>query len=227
MTHRHPHHHGHESAHHAEDHSHDHGHDPLGNPDDLAAYLERLEGADRAEWQQPDAVIAAMGLREGDRVCEVGPGPGYFTTRLARAVGPKGKVYAIEAEPKILEVLRARLDSAHVTNVEPILAGDGATLPPEPVDRVLVVNTFHHFPHGADYLRALAGKLTKRGEIVVVDFHDGDIPIGPPADHRVSREAFLAAAESAGLKVVREERFLAYQYFIVLSGAQGPTDQAR
>jgi SAM-dependent methyltransferase len=88
------------------------------------------------------------------------------------------------------------------------------------VDVVLVVNTFHHFPDGAGYLRALSGRLRPGGRIVIVDFHAGELPVGPPPDHKVSREQFLAAAAAAGLSVKEEQTFLPYQYFVALQPAR-------
>ncbi len=216
---------GHDGRHghhgHGEGHGHHRpGHDHLGNPEDLAAYLARLEGPDRVEWQKPDEVVARLGLRPGDVACDVGVGPGYFALRLARAVGPQGRVHAIDAEPRMIALLGERAREAGLGNVRPLLATDGAGLPPEPVDVVLVVNTFHHFPDGVGYLRALASRLKPGGRIVNVDFHAGELPVGPPPEHKVSREAFVELARSAGLEVAREESFLPYQYFVVLRPSQ-------
>jgi ubiquinone/menaquinone biosynthesis C-methylase UbiE len=202
---------------HGHGHDHDHARDHLGNPEDLAAYLEKLEGADRVDWQRPDAVVEALRVRRGDVVCDVGAGPGYFALRLAKAVGPEGRVYAIDAEPRMLELLRQRMAEAGLDNVHPLLADDGAVLPPEPCSRILIVNAFHHFPRGADYLRALGQKLLPGGTLVNIDFHGGELPVGPPADHKVPREDFVRAATEAGLRVVAEETFLPYQYFIALA----------
>jgi ubiquinone/menaquinone biosynthesis C-methylase UbiE len=216
--HEHGHGHGHHGHHgHAGGgHAHDGGRDALGNPEDLSAYLERLEGPERAAWQRPDEVVDALGLSPGDVVCDVGAGSGYFTLRLARAVGPTGKVFAIDAEPRILDVLRARLAEAALENVVPILAADGAGLPPAPVDRVLLVNAFHHLSDRVQYLRALAGCLRPGGRIVNVDFQGGELPVGPPPELKVSREAFLAAASEAGLRLVEERALLPYQYFLAV-----------
>jgi cyclopropane fatty-acyl-phospholipid synthase-like methyltransferase len=181
--------------------------------------LERLESADRAEWQKPEEVIAALALTPGDRVCDVGAGPGYFTLRLARAVGPTGKVYAIEAEPWMVDVLRGRVAEAGLANVTPVLATDALGLPPEPVDRVLIVNAYHHFESGVAYLRALAGCLRPGGTIVNVDFDasaEGEPSIGPPPELRISRERFLEAATAAGLGLAEERTFLPYQYYLSL-----------
>jgi SAM-dependent methyltransferase len=117
----------------------------------------------------------------------------------------------------MIALLEQRARDAGVENVRPLLAADGAALPPEPCDVILVVNTFHHFPDGAGYLRALAGRLRPGGRIANVDFHEGELPVGPPPDHKVAREDFVAAAARAGLAVVREETFLPYQYFFVLA----------
>lgn len=188
-----------------------------GNPEDLEGYLARLEGPDRAAWQKPDEVVAALGLRPGDVAGEVGAGPGYFTLRLARAVGPEGRVHAIEVEPRMVEVLRARLAAAGLCNVQPLLAPAGDGLPPEPCRAILVVNTYHHFRDGAAYLHALAGRLAPGGRLVNVDFLPGPLPVGPGPEHKVSREDFLAAAARAGLALVEERELLPYQYFLALA----------
>lgn len=197
-------------------HGHGHHHDPFADPAALQAWLEKLEGPERAEWQRPDDVVAALKLSPGSVVCEVGAGPGYFTLRLARAVGATGRVHAIELEPRVLEILRHRLREAHVRNVHPLLSTNGLGLPPEPVDRVLIVNTFHHFEQGVAYLRALRGNLRPGGTIVNVDFQAGELPFGPPPEMRISREAFLELAAEAGLSLVEEHEFLPYQYFVAL-----------
>jgi SAM-dependent methyltransferase len=213
---------GHGGHGHGQGHGQGHGRDRHGNPEDLETYLARLEDPERAGWQKPDEVVAALGLREGDVACDLGVGPGVFALRLARAVGPRGRVHAIDVEPRMIEILGRRAREAGVTNVHPILAAEGEpALPPEPCDVVLVVNTFHHFGDGPDTLRRLAGKLRPGGRIAVVDFHEWELPVGPPPDHKISRADFLAAAAAGGLEVVREEAFLPYQYFVLLRPAAG------
>ncbi len=202
---------------HAGGHGGGHGHGHHGNPEDLDAYLAKLEGPDRAAWQKPDEVVRALRLRRGDVVCDAGAGPGYFALRLARAVGPRGRVYALDVEPRMIAELERRLDAARAANVRPILVREGdAPLPPRPCDLVLVVDTFHHFPDGPATLRALARRLRPGGRIVNVDFHRREMPVGPPLEHKVAREDFVAAAREAGLAVVEEHDFLPYQYFLVL-----------
>ena len=188
-----------------------------GNPDDLTEYIARLEDPARDAWQKPDEVVKALALEPGQTVCEIGPGPGYFTRRLARAVGPKGVVFAVEVEARLLDVLRERLTKAAISNVVPVLgAPSDPFVPKKSCDVILVVDTFHHFSDSTAYLARLAASLKAGGRIVNIDFHKRELPVGPPPDRKVSREAFLASAKAAGLKLVDEKSLLAYQYFIVL-----------
>lgn len=188
-----------------------------GNPADLDSYIARLEDPGRGAWQKPDEVVANLGLKAGDTACDVGAGPGYFTLRLARAVGPEGRVLAVDVETKMVETLRERLAAAKLTNVTPILSlPDDSLLPARACDVVLVVDTYHHFPSGLDYLRRLARTLKPGGRIVNVDYHKRETPVGPPLSHRVAREDFLEVAGRAGLVLVEEKTLLPYQYFLVL-----------
>ena len=175
-----------------------HHRDRHGNPEDLDAYIAKLTSPDRDAWQRPDEVVAALGVEVGQSVADIGAGPGYFTLRLARAVGAQGRVFAVEVEADLIGLLRQRIDEAGLGNVAAILARDAdALLPAASCDRILVVDTFHHFPDG-------------------VDFHRRETPVGPPLEHRVAREDFLAAADGAGLAVVEEKTFLPYQYFVLM-----------
>jgi ubiquinone/menaquinone biosynthesis C-methylase UbiE len=178
--------------------------------------IARQEAPDRARWQKPDAIIRTLKLRRGQIVADVGAGPGYFTRRLARAVGPSGHVYAVDPELPVLEVLRDRLTAAGVHNVTPVLGrGDDPSLPARRCDLVLIVDTYHHFDDGPAFLRRATGSLKPGGRLVNIDFAKRETPVGPPVEHRVAREDFLRDARRAGLALVAEHRFLPYQYFLV------------
>ena len=198
-----------------------HGHrhrDRFRNPDDLAAYVAKMESPDRAEWQKPDEVVRALRLREGDTVAEVGAGIGYFVLRMARAVGPRGRVFAVDVEPRILEQLRERIEKEQVTNVTPVLGLGGDPLLPEAsVAVVLMVGTFHHFHDGVEALRRIARALKPGGRIVNIDYRPDELPVGPPVPEKISREDFIALAQRAGFAVAAEHDFLPYQYFIELT----------
>lgn len=188
-----------------------------GNPEDVDAYVAKMEDPSRAEWQKPDQVLRALELRPGEFACDIGAGPGYFTVPLARAVGDKGHVYAVDVDPRILEALRKRLRGAGLRNVTPVLAiDDDPLLPARACDLILIVDTYHHLPGGPAYLRRLVRALRPGGRIVNIDFHERELPVGPPPEHKLTREEFLAQAEAAGLAPVAEHGFLPYQYFVVL-----------
>ena len=80
-----------------------------GNPSNLDEYIAELSSPARDAWQKPDQVVGALGLKAGETACDIGSGPGYFTLRLARAVGPSGLVYAIDVESRMLQALRERI----------------------------------------------------------------------------------------------------------------------
>ena len=193
-----------------------------GNPADLRAFIRRQTDPGRARWQKPDAVVRALALRRGQVVADIGAGPGFFTLRLARVVGPAGLVYAVDPEPAVLDVLRERLGRSRVRNVTPVLArADDPMLPAGRCDLALVVNSYHHVPHGPAFLRRLTQALTRGGRIVNIDFAMRDTPVGPPVEHRIARERFLQEAARAGLDLVAEHLFLPYQYFLVLRPRRG------
>ena len=194
------------------------GRDRFKNPKDLDGYIAAQEAPDRAAWQKPDQVLDALNLAAGQTVCDIGDGPGYFALRAARRVGPQGRVFAVDVEPRMLDALRVRLEKAAVRNVTPVLAlADDPLLPARSCDLVLLIDTYHHLPDRAQYLTRLAGLLRPGGRLVNIDWHKQKTAIGPEMDHRVSRQDFLAEAAKAGLRVVAEPKFLPNQYFIILT----------
>ncbi|HEX4932958.1 MAG TPA: class I SAM-dependent methyltransferase, partial [Gemmatimonadaceae bacterium] len=198
--------------------AHEHGghkqHGKHGNPEDLKDYVARMENPERAEWQKPDEVIAALKVKPDDVVCDIGGGPGYFSLRFAKQAR---HVYAVDVEPRMLEALRERIRERGATNVTPVFALEADPLIPRAgCDLIVVVDTYHHFPDGVAYLRRLAESLKPGGRLVNIDFHKRELPVGPKIDHLIAREAFIADAEKAGLKVTAEETFLPYQYFLVM-----------
>ena len=183
---------------------------------DLAAALRRQLNPRRARWQKPGAVVRALGLRRGQVVAEIGAGPGYFTPRLARAVGPSGHVYAVDPEAAVLEVLCRRLARTRLRNVTPVLGrDDDALLPSGRCDLAVLINVYHHVHEGAAFLRRLVPTLTRDARVVNIDWAEQS-EWGPPARRRVPRVRFLRDARRAGLRLIAEHRFLPHQYFFVL-----------
>jgi ubiquinone/menaquinone biosynthesis C-methylase UbiE len=123
-------------------------------------------GRDRE--QQPDRVVASLGLRPGQRVADLGSGSGYFTFRLADAVAPGGVVYAVDTDPDMLAMVdeRAQRDGTSVTTLES--DGDALSLP-EPVDLIFLSHSFHHLPGTGAYLGAARDQLKQDGRVAIVE----------------------------------------------------------
>jgi ubiquinone/menaquinone biosynthesis C-methylase UbiE len=192
-----------------------------GNPSDVARMVRRQLQRGRVRWQKPELVLRTLGVRNGHVVADVGAGPGFWTIPLARRVGRRGHVFAVDPEPAVLDVLRRRLAKARVQNVTPVLNDDRRPMLPDGAcDLALIINVYHHFAAPAAFLRQIARCLKRRGRLVNIDWADRDTPKGPPAHRRIAPAVFLRHARRAGLEVVAEHHFLPFQYFLVLRRAR-------
>jgi ubiquinone/menaquinone biosynthesis C-methylase UbiE len=189
---------------------------------DSAAFIKLLEDPARDAYQKPHEVLSALAIREGERIADIGAGSGYFALRFSKHVGTSGRVFAVDISPEMVLHLNRRIRDAGITNVQTILASaDDPLLPPASVDRVFVADTWHHIADPARYLSALAKILKPGGEIVVIDFHKKEMPVGPPAEMRLSREQVVSQFEQHGFRLAREHTFLPYQYFLIFAQAPG------
>jgi predicted methyltransferase len=189
-------------------------------PSELRGALRRQLNPRRASWQKPSLLVRALGLRRGQIVAEVGSGPGYFTPRLARAVGPRGHVYAVDPEAAVLDVLRRRLSRAGVRNVTPVLSrDDDPLLPRGRCDAAVLINAYHHMHGRVAFLRRLVAELPRHARVVNIDWNE-DSEFGPPPRRRVPRARFLRDARRAGLRLVADRSVLPHQYFLELRRAR-------
>lgn len=192
-------------------------HEAHGLHRDPAAYIAALEDPERDAYQKPDDVMAALAVREGEIIADVGAGSGYFTMRLARHVGAGGRVYAVDVNPDMIRHLHARIRDAGLLNVSPILAPPDDPLLPQRVDRFLIVNVWHHVEDRAGYLAKMKSLLEPGGQVIMIDFHKRDLPVGPPVAMKVARDDLVGQMTSNGFRLEREHTFLPYQYFLVFS----------
>jgi SAM-dependent methyltransferase len=155
-------------------------------PPDVERYIEMLEREERIRYLQPDRVIEALRLPPDAIVADLGSGPGVFALRLARAC-PEGVVYAVDVEPRQLDVLRARMAEWEVRNIVPVLASyDDPHLPPGRVDLILISDTYHHLSDRVEYMRRIQRYLAPGGRLAIVEYRAGDLPVGPPAHHKLA-----------------------------------------
>lgn len=176
------------------------------------------EGFGRDGWQKPEQVIEALRIQPGNYVADLGAGSGYFTFRLSAAVGPTGKVYAVDVDPGILEYLKKKIRDEGYANVGVIQAEyHDPKLPEAGVDMIFVCNTYHHIEKRADYFKRAKRYLRKGGRVAIIDFNGVGwlewlfVPVVPK--DMVQREM-----QAAGYRLEREHDFLPRQYFLVFAG---------
>ena len=175
----------------------------------------------RDAWQKPKELVAALGLRRGNVVADLGAGTGYLSRRLAAAVGADGTVLAVETEPNLVVHLRERAEREKTGNVVPILgSASDPRLPAGLVDLILIVDTYHHFDDRRTYLPALRRFLRPGGRVAIVDWHKRELPVGPAMDHKLAREQVLDEMQASGFTLAAEHTMLPYQYFLVFAQAE-------
>ncbi len=144
-----------------------------------APWLEREE---RETEEAPQRLVEALGLKSGDRVGDVGAGSGYLTWRMARAVGPTGRVYANDIQPEMIAILRTNLQVRGITNVVPVLGtATDPRLPANALDLILLVDVYHECDHPWEMTRRMTDALKPGGRLVFVEYRGEErwIPIKP------------------------------------------------
>ena len=165
-------------------------------PTTLKRWAYEDPGRDR--WQQPERVMEALDLQPGAVVADVGAGGGYFTFRLAEAVGPGGKVLAVDVDRGLLDYVAAEAARRGLTNVETVLAADDDPRIPQPVDLLFTCNTVHHFADRAGYFRDARRYLRPGAKVAIIDYVD---------KHRSAPPAVLESEmATAGYRLESEER---------------------
>ena len=167
----------------------------------------------RDQWQKPHEVIQALRLAPDAAVADIGAGTGYFAARLAHMV-PKGRVFAVDIEPDMVRYLAERAQREQVPNLQAVLGKPDDPRLPAKVDRVLLVDTYHHIDDRVAYFRRLRESLRPGGEVAIVDF-TLESPVGPPPAARIAAQQVRDEMQSAGYTLAAEHTFLPHQYFLV------------
>lgn len=175
------------------------------------------EGFGRDEWQHPEEVVLALHLKAGDAVADLGAGGGYFTFRLADAVGPAGKVYAVDIDSDMTEYVARRARELNYHNIEVVTAKpDDPLLPRSGVDVIFTCITYHHLADRTPYLFRLRQYLRPHGRLAIIDFN-GDGWFTRLIGHWTPREVILQELQQAGYSLQQELTFLPNQVFLVFS----------
>jgi ubiquinone/menaquinone biosynthesis C-methylase UbiE len=178
------------------------------------------EGFNRDEWQYPVQVVDSLEILPGDRIADIGSGSGYFALPLSKAVGPAGKVYAVDVDSKMNEYLAERVKKEGYGNIEIILAKyDDPLLPESGVGLIFICNTYHHLEDRVNYFTTVKKYLRTNGRVAIIDFN-GKGFLGwflKIFGHGASSKTIKSEMESAGYRLDREFDFLPFQNFLVFS----------
>lgn len=186
-------------------------------------WAEWLERPQREEEEQPELLIERLRLKPGDVVADIGSGTGYFTRRLARKVGPAGKVFAVDVQQQMLDLLQANLAMLGITNVIPILgAARNPRLPDGSVDLVLMVDVYHEFDFPYEMMAGICRALKPDGRVVFVEYRleDPDVPI--KLLHKMTEAQVKKEMSAMPLSWLGTIEVLPRQHIIVFRSAARP-----
>lgn len=177
-----------------------------------AGWLERPE---RETEEDVERMVASLGLVAGQRVADVGAGTGYVARKLARAVGPSGRVFAVDVQPEMIALLRDLALKERLAQVEPVLGTAMETkLGAASVDLALLVDVYHELEQPFEVLASVVRAVRPGGRVVFVEYRAGEpaVPIKPL--HTMAVEQVRREAEVHGLRFERVDSSLPWQHVV-------------
>jgi len=180
-----------------------------------APWLERSE---RQEEEEPDRALRILKIPKGAVVADVGAGSGYMTIRMAKIVGPEGKVYANDIQPGMLDLLRKNVEKAKLANVTPVQGAlDDPRLPANALDLILMVDVYHEFSQPQKMLQKMREALKPSGRLVLVEYRgeDPSVPILP--EHKMTRAQAKLEVEHEGFTLASVNEDLPRQHIFVFT----------
>jgi predicted methyltransferase len=188
--------------------------------------LGLLDAPDRDQWQKPDQIMDALQIADGSIVADLGAGGGWFTLRLARRVGPRGRVYAEDIQPQMIERINRLVARDALTQVTTVLGTTTDPRLPTSVDAALIVDSYREMElengqrrDPVALLKNVADALTPAGRVGIVDFTPGGGGPGPSAEDRPDPNAIVRACTAAGLRLIRREEVPPFVYLLIFGRA--------
>ena len=184
-----------------------------------AGWLDRPE---REAEEQPEQALDALKIRTGMTVADVGAGTGYMALRMARRVGPSGKVYANDLQPEMLQKLRARSQHEKLSNVETVQGTEAdPKLPPNTMDLVLLVDVYHEFSQPQAMLDKIRESLKPDGRLVLLEYRKEDPAVPIRIEHKMSVAEVKTEVEAQGYKLDQVIEKLPRQHIIIFRKVAG------
>ena len=187
---------------------------------DFGRWQDIFERDGREVWDRREDIIRHLRLRPGQRIADVGAGTGFFAMLMAGAVGPEGRVYAVDITPSFVTETERRAKDLGLNNVIGVINDPhGTRLSPNSVDLVFISDTYHHFEYPQSTLRSIYEALTPNGELVVIDFKRVRGFSSPwVLDHvRAGEPEVIAEIEASGFSLVERLDFMRTQYYLRFS----------
>jgi predicted methyltransferase len=190
--------------------------DPYFAPEGPDRYTRILEAETREIVQRRSDIVAAIGLRAGMIAADIGAGTGLLTIDMAKQVGPRGAVYAVDIVPAFLDRIRQRARVAGLDNVIVVRGEERATgLAPASLDLAFMCDTYHHIEYPSAYMRSLFESLRPGGTLVLVDVKRGEGASPSTLRHiRADKATVIAEVEQAGFVFESETDLLVENYYL-------------
>ena len=180
------------------------------------AEADWLVRPEREKDEQPDKALKALDIAPGSTVADIGAGVGYFSWRLAKIVGPAGRVYANEIQSGMIEKIRKNLVERSITNVEPVLGkADDPMLPKGAMDLALMVDVYHELAQPQKMLRRTRESLKPEGRLVLIEYRKENSPLTINALHSLTVEEVKAEVEPEGFRFDKVLEILPNQHIII------------
>ena len=183
-----------------------------------ADWLERQE----RDWEEaPDKALDELSIEKGSTVADVGAGIGYLSIRVAKRVGPSGKVYAVDVQPEMLSRLKKNAAKAKVSNIETVLGTENdPRLPAGIVDLIFLVDVYHEFSQPQAMLQQMRKALSAKGRLVLIEYRKEDPSVPIRLEHKMSATEVQTEVEAEGYKLTSIIRSLPRQNIFVFVAAK-------